>query len=79
MTQFCLGTPSRGELRVESARYSPAIGLVGAAAEQAQAAIIVQARGEQAMMLPPTQFKVHGKSLVMCDTSFELLSQQLRF
>jgi hypothetical protein len=54
---FCLGTPSRGELRVESARYSPAIGLVGAAAEQALAAIIVQVRGEQAMMLSPTQFK----------------------
>lgn len=54
---LCLGTPSRGELRVESARYSPAIGLVGTAAEQALTAIIVQVRGEQAMMLSPTQFK----------------------
>lgn len=64
---------------MESARYSLAIGLVGAAAEQALAAIIVQARGEQAIMLSPTQFKVHGKSLVMCETSFEHLYLQLRF
>ncbi|MGU4125752.1 hypothetical protein ACVZDN_28615 [Pseudomonas aeruginosa] len=52
-----IGTPSRGELRVESARYASAIGLIGAAAEQALAAIIVQVRGEQAMRLSPTQFK----------------------
>ncbi|OSR68747.1 hypothetical protein BV326_03741 [Pseudomonas syringae pv. actinidiae] len=54
---ICLGSPSRGDLRVESARYSPAIGLIGAAAEQALAAILVQVRGEQAMMLSPTHFK----------------------
>ena len=53
----CLGTPSRGSLRVEIARYSPAIGLIGAAAEQALAAILVQVRGEGALALSPTQFK----------------------
>lgn len=53
----CLGTPSRGNLRVEIARYSPAIGLIGAAAEQALAAILVQVRGEGALAMSPTQFK----------------------
>jgi hypothetical protein len=50
----CLGTPNRGSLRVEVARYSPAIGLIGAAAEQALAAIIVQVRGDDAMASSPT-------------------------
>lgn len=52
-----LGVPSRGSLREEHSRYAPAIGLVGTAAEQALAALIVQIRGEEVMMLSPTQFK----------------------
>lgn len=53
----CLGTPNRGNLRVEVARYSPAIGLIGAAAEQALAAIIVQVRGDEALANSSTQYK----------------------
>lgn len=53
----CLGTPNRGSLRVEVARYSPAIGLIGAAAEQALAAIIVQVRGDEALAASSTQYK----------------------
>jgi len=53
----CLAIPNRGNLRVEVARYSPAIGLIGAAAEQALAAIIVQVRGDEALATSPTQYK----------------------
>lgn len=52
-----LGMPTRGELRVECAQFAAPAGLIGAAAEQALAAILVQVLGEEAMMSSPSQFK----------------------
>lgn len=52
-----LGMPNRGTLRVNCARFAAPVGLIGAAAEQALSAILVQVRGDEALMLSPTQFK----------------------
>lgn len=49
--------PARGELRVESAQFAASAGLIGAAAEQALAAILVQVLGEEALMASANQFK----------------------
>jgi len=52
-----MGMPTRQELRVESAQFAAPAGLIGAAAEQALAAILVQVLGEEALMSAPNQFK----------------------
>lgn len=52
-----LGMPSREALRVDCARFAAPVGLIGAAAEQALSAILVQVRGDEALMLSATQFK----------------------
>ena len=52
-----LGIPSRGALRVDCVQFAAPMGLVGAAAEQALSAILVQVRGDEALMLSATQFK----------------------
>lgn len=52
-----LGMPTRGDLRVECAQFAAPAGLIGAAAEQALAAILVQVLGEEALMSSPNQFK----------------------
>jgi len=52
-----LGMPQRTVLRTPATRYSPIIGLVGASAEQVLSAILVQIKGEQALMSSATQFK----------------------
>lgn len=52
-----LGMPARHELRVEAAQFAAPAGLIGAAAEQALSAILVQVLGEDALMSSRTQFK----------------------
>jgi len=52
-----LGMPVRHELRVEAAQFAASAGLIGAAAEQALSAILVQVLGEEALMSSRTQFK----------------------
>lgn len=52
-----LGMPIRHELRVENAQFAAPAGLIGAAAEQALAAVLVQVFGEEALMSAPNQFK----------------------
>lgn len=52
-----LGLPARHELRVDAAQFAASAGLIGAAAEQALSAILVQVLGEDALMSSRTQFK----------------------
>lgn len=52
-----LGMPVRQELRVDAAQFAASAGLIGAAAEQALSAILVQVLGEDALMSSRTQFK----------------------
>ncbi|TCJ18405.1 hypothetical protein EZJ19_02545 [Parasulfuritortus cantonensis] len=52
-----LGMPTREELRVDCAQFAAPTGLIGAAAEQCMAAILVQVLGEEALMSYPNQFK----------------------
>ncbi|VWB43015.1 hypothetical protein BLA15816_01952 [Burkholderia lata] len=52
-----LGIPVRHELRVASAQFAAPVGLIGAAAEQALSAILVQVLGDEALMSAPNQFK----------------------
>lgn len=52
-----LGMPARHELRVDAAQFAASAGLIGAAAEQALSAILVQVLGEEALMSSHTQFK----------------------
>lgn len=54
---FGLGIPSRHELRSAAAQFAAPAGLIGAAAEQAMSAILVQVQGEEALMAAPNQFK----------------------
>lgn len=49
--------PTRGELRVDSAQFAAPSGLIGAGAEQALSAILVQVLGEEALMSTRNQFK----------------------
>jgi len=52
-----LGIPSRGTLRVEAVQFAAPVGLIGAAAEQALSALLVQVRGDESLMASATQFK----------------------
>jgi hypothetical protein len=52
-----LGIPARHELRVGAAQFAASAGLIGAAAEQALSAILVQVLGEEALMSSRTHFK----------------------
>lgn len=52
-----LAMPIRDELRAEGAQFAAPVGLIGAAAEQALAAILVQVLGEEALMATSSQFK----------------------
>jgi len=52
-----LGIPSRGTFRVETVQFAAPIGLIGAAAEQALSALLVQVRGDESLMSSATQFK----------------------
>lgn len=52
-----LGMPVRRQLRVTSAQCAAPAGLIGAAAEQALSAILVQVLGEEALMSAPNCFK----------------------
>lgn len=52
-----LGMPARHELRASAAQFAASAGLIGAAAEQALSAILVQVLGEDALMSSRTQFK----------------------
>lgn len=52
-----LGLPSRGEVREPSSRYAAAIGLIGAAAEQAMSAILTHVYGERFLVLNGSKFK----------------------
>ncbi len=52
-----LGMPVRHDLRVASAQFAAPAGLIGAAAEQALSAILVQVLGEEALMSAPNHFK----------------------
>lgn len=52
-----LGLPARQELRVGAAQFAASVGLIGVAVEQVLSAILVQVRGEDALMASRTQFK----------------------
>lgn len=52
-----LGLPRRVPIREESAQYAAQVGLIGAAAEQAMSSCLVQAFGEQSLILESGQFK----------------------
>ena len=60
-----LGLPQRVAFKEESAQYSAAIGLIGASAELAMAACLIQAFGKQALVLPSGYYKsaaeIHGE------------------
>ena len=57
MAVTALGLPKRYELRESAAENSVAIGLAGVSVELAMSAIIVQAKGEQALCLPSGFYK----------------------
>jgi hypothetical protein len=58
-----LGAGKRKEFREKSAEYSIEVGLIGAAAELAMAACVVQASGPGAILWPSGQFKTAGQIL----------------
>lgn len=57
MAVTALGLPKRYELRESAAENSVAIGLAGVSVELAMSAIIVQAKGEQALCMPSGFYK----------------------
>lgn len=58
-----LGEPARVALRAECSRYSPALGLVGASADMAMKAVLIQGRGPRAVLEPDGKFKTVGTTL----------------
>lgn len=74
MAVTSLGLPKRYELRETTAENSVAIGLVGVSVELAMSAVIVQAKGEQALRMPSGFYKT-GTHIV--DDFKELISSQI--
>lgn len=74
MAVTALGLPKRYELRETVAENSVAIGLAGVSVELAMSAIIVQAKGEQALCLPSGFYKT-GTHIV--DDFNELITSQI--
>lgn len=58
-----LGLPIRGELRENASRNSASVGLIGAAAELAMAAILVHVYGEDILQKPGSKFKTASEIL----------------